>query len=70
MVRDGIDGYVVKTNDVFQTSERLNTLIENSSKTKIMGENAAKYVSENFSIETEAKKLIDHIKHVQNTKIK
>ena len=47
-----------------------NTLIENSSKTKIMGENAAKYISENFSIETEAKKLIDHIKHVQNTKIK
>ena len=48
LVRDGIDGYVVKTNDVHQTSERLNTLIENSSKTKIMGENAAKYISENF----------------------
>ena len=66
LVRDGIDGYVVKTNDVFQTSERLNTLIENSSKTKIMGENAAKYILENFSIEREAKQIIQHIRDVQN----
>ena len=66
LVRDGIDGYVVKTNDVFQTSERLNTLIENSSKTKIMGENAAKYISENFSVEKEAKQIIQHIRYVQN----
>ena len=67
MIRDGIDGYVVNTNDVKQTSEKLDLLIKNSSKTKIMGENAAKYVKENFSIETEAKKLIGHIRHVQNT---
>ena len=66
LVRDGIDGYVVKTNDVFQTSERLNTLIENSSKTKIMGENAAKYISENFSVEKEAEQIIQHIRYVQN----
>ncbi|GIS22817.1 MAG: hypothetical protein CM15mP123_07190 [Gammaproteobacteria bacterium] len=64
---DGIDGYVVNTDDVNQTSEKLDLLIKNSSKTKIMGENAAKYISENFSIETEAKKLIQHIRHVQNT---
>jgi hypothetical protein len=31
-----------------------------------MGENAAKYVKQNFSIETEAKKLIDHIRDIQN----
>ena len=67
IIRDGIDGYVVNTNDVKQTSEKLDLLIKNSSKTKIMGENAAKYVNENFSIETEAKKLIGHIRHVQNT---
>ena len=67
IIRDGIDGYVVNTNDVNQTSEKLDLLIKNSSKTKIMGENAAKYVKENFSIETEAKKLIGHIRHVQNT---
>ena len=67
IIRDGIDGYVVNTNDVKQTSEKLDLLIKNSSKTKIMGENAAKYVKENFSIETEAKKLIGHIRHVQNT---
>lgn len=66
LVRDGIDGYVVKTNDVLQTSERLNTLIENSSKTKSMGENAAKYISENFSVEKEADKIIQHIRYVQN----
>ncbi|MDC2994345.1 glycosyltransferase family 4 protein [Gammaproteobacteria bacterium] len=66
LVRDGIDGYVVKTDDVFQTAERLNTLIENSSKTKIMGENAAKYILENFSIEREAKQIIQHIRDVQN----
>ena len=66
LVRDGIDGYVVKTNDVLQTSERLNTLIENSSKTKIMGENAAKYISENFSVEKEARQIIQHIRYVQN----
>ena len=70
IIRDGIDGYVVDTDDIDQTTEKLDLLIKNSSKTKIMGENAAKYISENFSIETEAKKLIDHIKHVQNTKIK
>ncbi len=66
LVRDGVDGYVVKTNDVHQTAKRLNTLIENSSKTKIMGENAAKYISENFSVEKEAKKIIQHIRDVQN----
>ncbi|MFL2769223.1 MAG: glycosyltransferase family 4 protein [Gammaproteobacteria bacterium] len=66
LVRDGIDGYVVKTNDVLQTSERLNTLIENSSKTKSMGENAAKYISENFSVEKEADQIIQHIRYVQN----
>ena len=66
LVRDGIDGYVVKTNDVHQTSERLNTLIENSSKTKIMGKNAAKYILENFSVEREAKQIIQHIRDVQN----
>ena len=67
IIRDGIDGYVVNTNDVKQTSEKLDLLIKNSSKTKIMGENAAEYVKQNFSIETEAKKLIGHIRHVQNT---
>ncbi len=66
LVRDGIDGYVVETNDVLQTSERLNTLIENSSKTKSMGENAAKYISENFSVEKEADQIIQHIRYVQN----
>lgn len=66
LVRDGIDGYVVKTNDVLQTSERLNTLIENSSKTKSMGENAAKYISENFSVEKEADQIIQHIRYVQS----
>ena len=66
LVRDGIDGYVVKTNDVLQTSERLNTLIENSSKTKIMGKNAAKYILENFSVEKEAEQIIQHIRDVQN----
>ena len=66
LVRDGIDGYVVKTNDVHQTSERLNTLIENSSKTKIMGKNAAKYILENFSVEKEAEQIIKHIRDVQN----
>ena len=68
-VRDGVDGYVVDTNDVKQTSEKLDLLIKNSSKTKIMGENAAEYIKQNFSIETEAKKLIGHIRHVQNTEI-
>ena len=66
IIRDGVDGYVVNTNDVKQTSEKLDLLIKNSSKTKIMGENAAKYVKQNFSIETEAKKLIDHIRDIQN----
>ena len=67
IIRDGVDGYVVNTNDVKQTSEKLDLLIKNSSKTKIMGENAAEYIKQNFSIETEAKKLIGHIRHVQNT---
>ena len=66
LVRDGIDGYVVKTNDIQQTTERLNTLIENSSKTKIMGKNAAKYISENFSVVKEAEQIIKHIRDVQN----
>lgn len=66
IIRDGTDGYVVNTNDVKQTTEKLDLLIKNSSKTKIMGENAAKYVKQNFSIETEAKKLIDHIRDIQN----
>ena len=66
MIRDGIDGYVVNTNDVKQTSEKLDLLIKNSSKTKIMGENAAKYISENFSVEKEAEQIIQHIRYVQN----
>ncbi len=66
LVRDEIDGYVVDVDNVDQTSEKLNLLIENSSKTKIMGENAAKYISENFSVENEAEKIIKHIRDVQN----
>lgn len=66
LVRDGVDGYVVDVDNVDQTSEKLNLLIENSSKTKIMGENAAKYISENFSVENEAEKIIKHVRDVQN----
>ncbi len=69
IIRDGIDGYVVNTGDIQDTAKKLDLLIKNSSKTKIMGENAAKYISDNFSIEAEAKKLLDHIRHVQNNEI-
>ena len=66
LVRDGIDGYLVNTGNVDETSEKLNLLIKNSSKTLTMGENASKYIHENFSVENEAKKIIKHIRNVQN----
>ena len=66
LVRDGIDGYLVNTGNVDETSEKLNLLIKNSSKTLTMGENASKYIYENFSVENEAKKIIKHIRNVQN----
>lgn len=67
LVRDGIDGYLVNTGNVDETSEKLNLLIKNSSKTLTMGENASKYINENFSVENEAKKIIKHIRNVQNS---
>jgi len=64
LIRDGIDGYVVETDNIDQTAQKLNLLIKNKEKTKAMGEQAAEY-SKNFSVEIEAKKIIEHIKNVQ-----
>ena len=64
LIRDGVDGYVVETDNIGQTADRLDLLIKNKEKTKAMGKQAAEY-SKNFSVETEAKKIIEHIKDVQ-----
>tara|TARA_B100002019_G_C21262837_1_gene597710 strand:- start:1287 stop:2345 length:1059 start_codon:yes stop_codon:yes gene_type:complete len=64
LIRDGVDGYVVETDNINQTAEKLNLLLKNREKTKVMGEKAAEY-SKNFSVKTEANKIIEHIKDVQ-----
>ena len=65
LIRNGVDGYVVETDNVDQTAEKLNLLLKDKEKTKVMGETAAKY-AKNFSVEKEAKKIIEHVKDVQN----
>ena len=65
LVRDGIDGYVVKTDNVEQTREKLLKMINNFDETERMGQEASKYVNKKFTIEEEARKIIDHINHVQ-----
>ena len=62
---DGVDGYVVETDNVDQTAEKLNLLLNDKERTKVMGETAAKY-AKNFSVEKEAKRIIEHVKDVQN----
>ena len=65
LIRNGVDGYVVETDNVDQTAEKLNLLLNDKERTKVMGETAAKY-AKNFSVEKEAKKIIEHVKDVQN----
>ena len=65
LIRNGVDGYVVETDNVDQTAEKLNLLLNDKERTKVMGETAAKY-AKNFSVEKEAKRIIEHVKDVQN----
>ena len=40
-------------------------MIKNFDETERMGKEAAKYINKKFTIEEEAKKIIDHMNHVQ-----
>ena len=66
LVRDGVDGFVVDNDNVEQTADKLKFLIENRNMTKNMGENAAKYIHQKFSVKDEAEKIIGHIKEIQD----
>jgi mannosyltransferase len=64
IIRDNIDGFCVPTDNLELTELKLEELISNNDKTKEMGVNANKNIVENYSIEDEARKIIEFVESI------
>ena len=61
IVRNGVDGFCLKTNNVAEISQKLNDFIQNPQKTLQMGMNGHHHVAQNFTVEQEAKKIVNFL---------
>ena len=59
IIRNDVDGFCIPTDNLELTELKLEELISNNDKTKEMGLNANKNIVENYSIEDEARKIIE-----------
>ena len=66
IVKEGIHGHVVPTSAPHQIQQALASLLKNPKKTATMGKNGAKTILNHFDIQQEAKRIVTHIKHLQN----
>ncbi len=64
IVRNDLDGFCVPTDNIEATKIKLEELISNHDKTAEMGINATKNILDNYSIETEAKRIIEFIEAI------
>jgi mannosyltransferase len=58
VIREGVDGYVVPTNDVKATTEKMSLLLQDPAVLKEMGKNGRKRILEHFCVQREAKELV------------
>ncbi len=59
VVRQGVDGYVVPTNDVQAVSEKLDLMLSDDEKLSAMGKAGRQRIVEHYTVEREAKELCD-----------
>ena len=59
IIRNDVDGFCIPTDNLELTELKLEELISNNDKTKEMGLNANKNIVKNYSIEDEARKIIE-----------
>lgn len=59
VVREGVDGYVVPVNDLPAVIEKMDLLLSDQDKLVQMGNNGRKRVLEHYSVQREAKQLVD-----------
>lgn len=59
VVRQGVDGYVVPINDLEAVTNKMALLLSDEDKLLQMGKNGRERVLENYSVEREAKELVD-----------
>ena len=64
IIRNDIDGFCIPTNNLELTELKLEELISNNDKTEEMGVNANKNIVENYSIEDEARKIIEFVESI------
>jgi mannosyltransferase len=64
IVRNDLDGFCVPTDNIEATKIKLEELISNHDKTAEMGINATKNILDNYSIETEAKRIIEFVEAI------
>jgi len=65
IIRPGIDGYVVPTNDLDAVKDKMELLLSNPQKLQEMGKNGRRRVSESYTVEHEAQKLINFFRTLQ-----
>lgn len=59
VVREGVDGYVVPVNDLPAVVEKMDLLLSDQEKLTQMGKNGRLRVLEHYSVQREAKQLVD-----------
>ncbi|WP_088331448.1 glycosyltransferase family 4 protein [Lacimicrobium sp. SS2-24] len=65
IIREGTDGYVVPVNDIQAIKEKLDTLLSDLQRTHEMGIQGRERVLEHYSIEREARQLLDFFETLQ-----
>ena len=64
IIRNNIDGFCIPTDNLELTELKLEELISNNDKTREMGLNANRNIAENYSIENEARKIIEFAENI------
>nr|WP_099036179.1 glycosyltransferase family 4 protein [Lacimicrobium alkaliphilum] len=59
IIREGVDGYVVPVNDTEEINQKLNKLLADPKGTQAMGKQGRERVLQHYSIEREARQLLD-----------
>lgn len=65
LIEDGINGFLVPSNDIQTFIERINTLIKDKKLAKNIGQNALKTIQEKYNIEQWAKQVCSIYKNLQ-----
>ncbi|MBC3765901.1 glycosyltransferase family 4 protein [Neptunicella marina] len=67
IIRQGTDGYVVPVNDITAITEKMDLLLSDPQKLAQMGKDGRQRVLEHYTVEVEARRLVDFFRQVQNS---